>query len=137
MLTSAWIESQPESRLRFPGASVLHSDSREEEPVDPGDPQQTSAYVRAFLSAPADRETVAQWYGDQLEQLRWRLARAPLDHPQHYRRYRRDNLAFNLFLYDRSPFDRDGMGAPGPAAFRVGHTVHQLFLEGRENGFSD
>jgi hypothetical protein len=59
----------------------------------------------------------------------------PEDYPQHWRRYRRDNQAFSLFLYERSPFRSDEHGWPGPGAFRTGTTVYQVFYEARAAGF--
>jgi hypothetical protein len=130
-----WILAQPEARLRYPGSTVLVANSRKEIDAIPGDPAQTSAYSRSFLRTLAPRDEIAAWYDKRLEEAGWRLAEAPEGHPQHWRHYRRSNQAFNLFLYEKSPFKADSQGTPGPSAFRVGATVYQVFFEARADGF--
>jgi hypothetical protein len=97
---------------------VLAADSRAEVVPVRGDPAQTSAYSRAFLRAAATRAEIESWFD-----------------AQHL--YRRDNQAFNLFLYDRSPFRSDQHGSPGPSAFRTGATAYQVSYEARAAGFPD
>ena len=114
---------------------MILADARAEVAPNPDDPGNTSAFTRAFLRAPAPAEEVAGWYSAQLQAAGWALLSAPPEHPQHWRFWGRDNLRFSLFIYDRSPFAREGQGVPGPADFEKPGTVHQVFFEARAAGF--
>lgn len=94
--TVAFIEVQPEARVRYPGAAQLF---RFDSTTININLPSTTVFVATGFRAPGQPQTVERWFDMQLATRGWQIASASDDHTPPRHRFVRGREAFTLQFY--------------------------------------